>query len=128
MPKILSRLNMAWLALLAVAVLVVLLVHEAGVHRDLDDEDRQRTLGRHVVAEREAQDRDVIEVARPDSRDQERHHEPDHEQDRGELDVVPPVLFLLPFGQIGHSLTLPWVPVPRPLAGARTLEMSRRCE
>ena len=67
-PKIFSRLIMAML--LADAELDVLLVHQVGIDRDLGHEDRERALGRHVVSEREPEDRVLVEPAahRPEMR------------------------------------------------------------
>jgi hypothetical protein len=74
-----------------------------GVHRDLHDEDRQRSLGRHVVPERESDERVGVERACPQPGDELRHHEPDDQQDGGEPDVVSPVSLFLRFAQIGHA-------------------------
>src|SRR4030066_939601 len=83
------------------AVFIVQLVHAAGVKPDDQDVDDQRTLGAHVEGEGKTHDDDVIELGGEKNDDKSRH-EPYRKQDRGEPQILAPVL-LMSFRQFHGS-------------------------
>src|SRR3990172_2262588 len=88
--------------LLSDAELEVLPVHQPRVHRDLDDEHDERPLRGDVVAEREPEDDDPVQLAGEEPAEDVRDQEPYDEEHHGESDVVLPVTLTL----LGRELRL----------------------